>query len=178
MIPGGLNGNKSWSGFQLVGDHDRSRGALTRTRGRGDWGTWHLGGTHGVVHIAGLGHVRGGWDRDTAGGLDTSCATCEGLQLKTARVLEAVVIGQVGLGSCNSVHRGRARWDRQHTSSCLLRGGAQLEGLGYLCPELVRRKEEAGRGHHGGGLLGCGRRWGSRLTKLTPSCSGWELLLL
>ncbi len=97
MIPGGLNGNKSWSSFQLGGDHDRRGGALTG--GRGDGRAGHLGGTQGVVHIAGPGQVRGGGDRDTAGGLDTSLATWEGLQLQIARILQAVVIGQIGLCS-------------------------------------------------------------------------------
>ena len=48
-----------------------------------------------MVHIAWPGQVR-----DTAGGLDTSCATCEGLQLQIAGILQAVVIGQRGLCSC------------------------------------------------------------------------------
>ena len=96
MIPGGLNGNKSWSSFQLVGDHDRGGGALARTGSGGEGGAGHGGGgTLGMVHIAWPGQVR-----DTAGGLDTSCATCEGLQLQIAGILQAVVIGQRGLCSC------------------------------------------------------------------------------
>ena len=52
MIPGGLNGNKSWSSFQLGGDHDRRGGALTG--GRGDGNQMKLGDQINLANQIGI----------------------------------------------------------------------------------------------------------------------------